>query len=257
MLNYIRSELYRTIHNKGFLGATGILAGLAVVLHVVLWLFAANSPSFSYATSSFSYSLLVSTPDLFRIAAFVIVCVLYESDRRNGNDKNSIAFGISRTKIFIGKCVASLCACVAAMAVVLAVYIGGAMLLTEQSGPVQLTDLLREVVAVFPASVSAMVLGVVLLLTFEKNGLVALAMYVILFGVPKVLMLVGLQVEPVLKLAVWLPTNLFAIGMEVNMSRCVTIWSTPEGMVHCLLAGTGGILLFGVLGVLALRKRDI
>lgn len=257
MLNYIHGELYRAAHNKAFGGTVALLAGLGIFFHMVLRGIAADTPSFPYATTSYSYSVLVSSPDLFRAAAFLMASLLYESDRRNGIDKNSLAFGLSRTGIFLGKCIAGAVACTVAMVVVLAAYTGAAMLLS-QSGPVLLSDLLQEVAAVFPASVASMILCVALLMLFEKGVAGAFVWVFLLFVLPRLIVMLGaaLQSEAVMRLAMWMPQNLFATGMEVNMSQCITIWSTPQGMLRCILSGTGCCVLFTLFGIVALRKKD-
>ena len=63
--------------------------------------------------------------------------------------------------------------------------------------------------------------------------------------------------EFLLDVAMWMPANFLSAGMQVNMSQCITVWDTAEGMAKCLLSGAAGILAFGAAGVLLLRKREL
>lgn len=261
MTNYIKSECYRTLHTKWVYGAGIILSGLTILFHLVIWLFTTFTPNFRYHTTSFSYSNLVSQPMLYCILAFVIAAILYEGERRNGTQKNTIAYGISRTSIFLGKCIVSLITALALLIPVMAVYIGSASLLLSQDGPVKLQDLLLEIPAVSLVAVSSLILAIFVMEVFERNIIGILVWYLILFGIPKILFLLSIKLHFLYSVAFWLPANFFNNGyspqMVVNMSECTTIWDTPFGMAKCLVAGIVGILLFGVCGIFILRKKDI
>lgn len=257
MLNYIRSELYRTARSRGFWMTLTVLTGLTVLLHVVLMLFSAKAPGFRYGNSSYAYSVLVSSPALFEAAGFLAACILYEADRRNGNDKNSVAFGISRTEIFAGKCITGLAAGTALMAVVLAVWAGCATLLLPQEGPVRLVHLLREAAAVFPSTAAALILGIVLLTLFEKSTAAGLLGGILLFILPRILLLMGTQVDWLWEPALWIPYNLLSVGLSVNTQECVAIWNSAQGLGMCLLAGAAEAAVFGLAGVLLLRRKEL
>lgn len=261
MTNYIKSECYRTLRTKWVYGIAAILSGLILLYHLAVWLLAAFTPDFRYGTASFSYSNLVSQPMIYCLAAFLITAVLYEGEHRYGTCKNAVAYGISRTNIFLGKCIVSLAACFAILVPVMAVYITSASLFLPKGGPVTLLDLLMEIPAVSLVAVSALVLGVFVLEMFDRNIIGILVWYLILFGIPKVLFLLSMKLEFLSSAAFWMPANFFSNAfspqMAVRMSECSVIWDTPLGMAKCLAAGAIGIFLFGILGILALRKKDI
>mgnify|MGYP000841295407 FL=1 len=56
MLNFIKSEYYRLIHTTGILIFFGVLSGLTILL--ILGISAVKT---QYHTTSFSYSILVSS----------------------------------------------------------------------------------------------------------------------------------------------------------------------------------------------------
>ena len=261
MENYIKSECYRAIHTKWVYGATVLLGGLAILFHVILWLFATFDPTFRYGTTSFSFSNLVAEPMAYCIGAFLIAAILYEGERRNGTRKNSISNGISRTALFLGKCLVSLAVSFAVLIPVMAAYIGSGLLLLPQSGPVTVPDLLLEIPAVSLVAASSLVLGILVLETFDRTATGILVWYLILFGIPKIVFLLSLKLEFLYPIALWMPANFFnnfsSPDMAVNMSQCSAIWDTVPGMAKCFAAGGIGILLFTICGIRILRKKDV
>lgn len=260
MANYIKSECYRAIHTKGTYGIAALLTGLAILFNVVLWLFTTFDPEFRYGTSSFSFSNLVAVPMAYCIAAFLITAILYEGERRNGTHKNSISNGISRTALFLGKSFISLAVSLTILIPVMAGYIASGLLLLPLNGPVTVQDLLLEIPAVSLVAISSLILGVLVLETFDRTVAGILVWYLILFGIPKILFLLSLKLEFLYPIALWMPANFFnnfsSPDMAVNMGQCSTIWDTMPGMAKCLAAGGIGILLFTACGIYVLKNKE-
>ncbi len=257
MLNHIKSELYRTVCNKSFYLITGVMAGLVLLINGILWVCRVNfGERFHYGTTSYSFSILVSSPMFYCFAAALVAQILYESDKRTGNAKNAVAFGISRTKIFLGKCIVGMAACLIALAVILTVYIASAFLLLEQAGPVGIADLLTEVPAMVLSAGAALVLMIVFMDLFEKNAVGFVIWGGVFFGIPKILFYLGFGWEIFMEIAMWMPNNLF-VGMQVNTMECVTVWNSADGMIRCLLVGGIWMLLSILAGLLLLRRKEI
>jgi len=257
MLNYMKSEFYRVIHSSVTYCTTGILAALVFIMNFALYWFRTHSEDFPYGTTSYSFSTFVSSPMVYCYMVFIIAAILYESNKRNGNLKNTIAYGISRTKIFAGKCIVSLVTSLAMLVVVMTVQISSAVLLLEQTGPVKLSDLLMEIPAVSLIAVGALILSIVVLEYFDKSIVAMIVWFLIMVGVPAVLLQIGMKVDAVLNVALWMPENIFRTGVIANMSQCVTLWDTAQGMGRCLISGAAGILVFSIAGVLLLRKKEL
>ena len=76
--------------------------------------------------------------------------------------------------------------------------------------------------------------------------------------IPAVLNVVGLGVEPVARLASWLPANFFANEVAINQSGLAQfLWDTPEGLATCLIAGIAGIAVFGAVGLWRAGKAEL
>lgn len=259
MMNYIKSEFYRVSRDKGIYCFITILAALSLLFNGILAFFEKkDGASFPYATTSYSYSNLVANPMMFCIMGAVVGIILYEGNKKNGNVKNTIAFGISRTKIFAGECIVATVTAVVSLIVVLSVYIVSASMLLKHTGPVSLNDLITEIPAVFLLAVASLISGIVCIEAFEKNSTGIITWIVVWFLIPKIFFYLGLRIDVVYRIAMWMPDNFFGIsGMIVNMSQCITAWETAQGMAKCIIAGISGIIIFVIGGITLLRKRDL
>ncbi|MFQ9510721.1 MAG: ABC transporter permease [Lachnospiraceae bacterium] len=259
MIDYVKSEFYRITHSASFYWMLVIFATLAVAINLLLVVgniaFSDGGVTTNNIYSSFGF--LIDSPMLFCYAAVVVVYMLYEGNKNNGNLKNSIAFGISRTSIFLGKCIVGVTATTVCMMVCLAAYIGSALVLLTPGGSVTLQDVLMEIPAVFFITLSAAVLGIVVIEVFEK-GLVGLLVWLFVFvAVPPLVLYAGAAVNSnvLVNIATWLPANF--LQNTVTPTDCITVWDTAEGMLRCLISGIGGILVFLVIGITALRKKPL
>lgn len=259
MLNYVKSEFYRVSHDKGVYCFIGILATLSFLLNAILGWFGKMDPTgFRYHTTSFSYSNLVANPMTFCVMGTIVGILLYEGNRKNGNLKNTIAFGIPRTKVFIGECIVAVVTALISMTVILSVFILSAMIFLQHTGPVSLNDLLTEVPAVFLLAVAFVISGIVCIEGFSKNSIGVIVWFVIWFLIPKVFFYLGLRFAACYQIAMWMPDNFFGTsGMVVNMSQSITAWGTAQGMAKCMISGMIGIVFFTVFGIISLRKREL
>lgn len=254
MFNYIKSELYRITHSFAPYLMMLVFAAIPLLFNIMLLILSA--PDFPYSTTSFSYSNVVSNPMLFCMAALFLVFTLYEGNNRNGTLKNVIASGISREKMFAGQFIVCLIISIATLTITITVYILSATLLLENKGPVQSIDLIKETFAVFPIAVAALTLSITAVLLFKKIFAGIICWFLILYYIPQILFYIGFKVEPIKKIAMWMPCNFFD-GMEVNLSVCSPIWNTPKGLEKCLISGFIGIAVFSALGIFALRKKEL
>ena len=260
MLNYLKSEFYRTLHSKEIHGTAIGLFILILFVNVTLGLMR-NVEHFPYGITSFSYSMLVSIPMMYCYVASDVAVMLYEPDRRNGTMGNSIAYGFSRMQLFAGKCIVCLAASLVLLAFALPLYIGSAALLLEPAGPTTVRDMLWEVPAISLIAIASQILAVILLELWENSFVSVLSWLAVMLFLPKLLlaaaMLLPFGREVLMNIAMWMPANFLSAGSEVTMSQCVTPWSTAEGMARCLLSGAAGILIFSAAGVLLLRRKEV
>lgn len=260
MLNYVKSELYRASRSREIRETAIVFMGLVLLLNIVLYL-CKGLEHFRYGITSFSYSNVVAMPMIYCYAASDVAVMLYEADRRNRTEQNSIAYGMSRLGLLAGKCIVSLTVSFVILALTLPVYICSAELLLDSVGPTTAADLLLEIPAMSLIATASLILANVLLEFFDKSIVSILVWLSILVFLPKILLLSGMALAGrstfLLDIALWLPANFLTMESQVNMSECTTIWDTAQGMAKCLIAGGAEILVFGAVGVVLLRKREL
>ena len=145
----------------------------------------------------------------------------------------------------------------ASMTVILAVYVGSAVLLLE--GPADAVSiLLKGVAAALPFTVACVVLGVAVCSVLPKTSAAFLVWLAIVAIVPSALHAVGMVVEPVGALASWLPYNFFSNEVAINQSGLAEfLWDTPAGLAKCLIAGFAGVAVFGIAGLWRASKTEL
>ena len=255
MLNYIKSEFYRITHSAMLYAVGFAFAAAPTLMNIMLYCFTLSKPDYPFSTTSFSFSNVVANPMIFCVAALFLVYALYEGNKKNGNLKNAIASGLSRGKIFIGQVIVCLVVSIIFLAITAMVYIFSARLLLRIEGPVTAFDLIMEILAVAPIVVAALILSVVVVMRFDKSIMGIIWWLCILFFVPQLLLYIGIEIEPVREIAMWLPRNFFS-GMQVNQTVCAPIWDAADGLAKCLISGFIGIIVFGIYGIVSLRKKE-
>ena len=190
MLNFIKSEYYRMIHTTGIRVFFGILSVLTILL-----ISGISIVETQYHTTSFSYSILVSSPMFFTLMGMLTASVLYEDSKRNGIIKNSIANGIPRGKVFFSQCIVSITTATVIMTIVLTLWIFMTELFLDKTGPVHMTDLLMEIPAIYLIAVSSIVLTIVLCLCFQNGAFIFFTWLFVFFIFPTILLKFGIAVS--------------------------------------------------------------
>lgn len=167
MLNYIRSELYRITHTRAAFLTTAILSAGILAINLVLHFWGGGVNY--YGHTSFSYALNISAPFLYVIMGAVVAFALYESRRKNGNLKNTVAFGLTRPQIFIGQCISALLAATAIMVVVLAVWLASAELLLSRTEIWTIGDFLSSTAYVYLLAIAGLVSTVFFIAIFQRE----------------------------------------------------------------------------------------
>ncbi len=257
MLNYVKSEWYRITHSKAIYVFNIVMAGLTLILNVVHYVLDKVEPSFPYGTTAFTLSYLASGMTMMFLVGAVVVSLLYSGDKKNGLMKNAIAFGISREKMFLGRCIVSCLVSVCSLIVILIVYIGSAVLLFEPGiEPDAVGILLRGVLYTLPMAIASEVLVIASYDYFDKELIAYLFWYIIMALLPKVCALLGLKFTMFAKVAAWMPWNYLTDEVMVNMSGWNCMWETFAGAAKSLISGIIGLVVFVILGWDMCRKQE-
>lgn len=253
MRNYIKSELYRLSHTKEFYMTLFFFALVALLPSILLRIFGK-----SYATTSFLYFAPVSNPMIYLFSGIIICSVFYDSQFKHGSLKNTIASGISRSKIFLSQCfVASLGSTVILLTTLLVFILGGELLL-KNAGPLTYHDIIKESLFLYLISLSTLpfILGIT---TMIKNSFLSgLTAFFILSPLPKLITLLALRFrsEIFIKIVEYLPENIFAQNI-IGSDYVFLYWNTPEGAFKYLLSGAVSIFVFVLIGLYVFRKKEL
>lgn len=265
MVNYMKSEFYRILHDKTIYLLTLILAALTLLVNIVLYLFKTFTTAFPYGNVWFAFSNLITGMHIFYIGAMLVVMFLSTDEYKSGVLKNAVAGGLGRIHIFIGKCIVYSVVAIGSAGVILAVFISTAYGLLEYDPAIALESslplqvLLKGAAANLPFSVASVVLTVALSQIFRKESHVCIIWALIIYLVPTALQVLGLKILLCARIAGWMPWSFLQTEVYVRFSsrQMDALWMHPEGIIKLMIVGVIGIILFGAVGILGFRKKDI
>lgn len=256
MINYIKSELYRISRLKGIYILAVICCGLLIAMNLVLFFTGNGKPSFPYDSTDFSFSMVEGSIQIVFILTLCMAGIIFSDEYKNKTLMNSIAFGYSRLQLYFGKVIVSLIVAIITIVTVFGVYIGSTYLLLENTGIDGLMNMLRcyavECLILICGEIAAITLMFVI---NSVSG--AIWMWLGLFmGIPMATALLSMKFEFFRWLNSWLVYSITGEQILVE-GNSVMIYTAAEGIRRCLLAGGLGTLVFIVLGVIVLRKREM
>lgn len=133
MLNYMKSEWYRQRNNRGLQNTILVCLGLIILMVAVLAFFG-RRPGFAYANTYFAFNgIFTSMSGIFPLT--LVFAGFMENNSRNRQSplKNSVAFGIPRSSIYLGKFLVQLLICTLVYLILPAVLVCLSWLFLEHS----------------------------------------------------------------------------------------------------------------------------
>lgn len=258
MLNYIKGECYRMRVQSGFYIMAGVLCALVLVMNIVLALFAHFTPDFRYGTVRFSLNTFTGMiGNLMLVLGAVVPGCLFIEERKNGVMKTVIASGLSRERVFIGKCIAAFLYTFLVLCIVLAVYVGSAYALLGQPEWEPLREMLTGIAAVLPAATGSMISILLLGILCRSEIMASLIWVMIWFGIPQVTFVLGLKIYLFARITAWLPERFLRNEAVVWFASYDCLWDTPQGFAKCMIAGWIGIAVFLGIGIWRYRKIEL
>lgn len=258
MLNYLKSEFFRVRHTAGAWITAVIFTLLGLVVNIGIYVFLTrgyNTASEFPLITDYSYGVILQAPMVFVAAALAIIVGLYDRQGKIQSVNLAVACGLSRGEMLLGQIIVSVVCGLVSMVIVMAVFLGSAMLLFEPGDPLVLRGLLELIPVIMPSVLAAIILYVSLSMCLRQSAIVC---FVLVFMLPNILeqFAIGFNITWLLKLVDWIPnvtfSNLFVPGEHYMM-----IWQSPEGLVQCLGAGGIGIVLFGLFAAYTAKKGAI
>mgnify|MGYP000992895163 CR=1 FL=1 len=252
MLNYIKSECYRTVRNRNFKILVGVCALLMAALVVVLKLFSAT-PTFPYANTRFALSNLYMQMNLLLGVTIVVSTFLHDNEEKHHTIKHSAAFGIPRTVIFMGRFLVQALVSI----LIYLVLVGGFTVLSfgllQHSNAGELEGVLRVSLGSFTCLLTGLAVSHFFLMFAENQSTAMVSALVVLIMIPSIGNLLGRKVMLVKSLMEFFPLNVISDGgpLVEGEGDIATV------IMKSLLIGAVWLVAFLVLGVIRFQKKEI
>lgn len=191
MLKLIKADLYKSFHRMYLYIFMGVMGVFAILYNVIVA--SAHAPR----EAAFGSVVIFLAFPLFLVVMFVDIVTAEEN--KEHTMKNTVSFGISRSKLFIAKNISTVLVAAAVAAFTLAAFFGsGLILLVPGKGytPAFLSDLLLRISIALLLYVAAITLGTLLAIIIKRNALFTFAYFGILV-VPSLLFKLLTLVNPI------------------------------------------------------------
>lgn len=241
MLNLIKADLYKTFHRMYLYVLMAVMSGLAILFNVVV---ALNGASRAEGFGSI-LSLLVIPLLIMAVFADIIT----SEENKEHTLKNTVAFGVSRSKLYLARNVSSILVAALAAAVTLISFFGsGFLLLRQGNGPSVLPEHFALKIAVaFLIYLTGVVIATFLATVVKKNTMFAFSYYMVLF-VPVLLC----------QLLSYASRIFISAGDVMLLSRInMLAQATPAEMMTTVWIALIHIAVFVALGLMLFKKQEI
>lgn len=258
MLNYLKSELYRVFHSSGLYLFIGICSLFALSFNCILWAFDSTTTNFPWATIKYSFSTLDTNMCVVLFLTATLTSIIVVDEFKLRTLTNSVAFGISRTQIYISKLLITLLACFLSLFIIESVFIGSGYLLLDTDNSHALGNLLNATVACIPSFIASCT-AFITMYFISGSATSAIWNWIgFIVGIPMITSVLGLKFQFFEWLDSWLIFSVTtSYTFDEQSSSLVYLWSSKEGMLHCLLAGFLGTIVFLIVGILKFRKKAL
>ncbi len=248
-MNYLKSEQFRLIRKKELYLTISISLGLVIAAILALYLSLQADGHFPYGTNRFLYLNVLSVFPLILLIGFLVSRQLLGSDI--SMVKQSVAFGISRNRIFFTKLVLTLTEfLLLCSSGILITLLGGELLLTTDA--IWKTQFLISVFNLIPLTIGGFVLGFTLMCLTENEVVSALLTLLLFNGAfSEVVSFLEKRIFDHSMLSSFLPGALIKQNTEQFLAKSASI--TTENW----LIGTIVILISLSIGITIYNKKNL
>ncbi len=245
MLNYIRAELFRNFNRSYIWIYSGVLALLALMANVIVRL--ENVPRMNLAV------LFDACVQMIVIPVFLVIAMIDMStseEQKNLTLKNVVSFGVSRTKIVISKLIVSSILSLVSAVIILAVFFASGILLFGAGNDTSaILDSTIRLVAALPLWIGAISVGTFLAFFFNNSTVFSFVYVGLFLGLPQILDLLATYVSKSFR-----PAYDILLTTQLSNLRGKLADNT---MMNSILAGGIYIVVFAVISIVYMRKKEI
>lgn len=248
VLNYLRAELYKALHRNYFWIMLAVMLALEALFALFLW-FGAND--FAYLTG-----VMTSTMPVGSFLAILLADLVASDPFKTGTMKNELAFGLPRSRIYLGKLAAAVTVAMLFCVILFAWYLSICWLFSSHGDPgavqTNLGILAYVAAASLPFWLATLSVSTAFFLTLKSQFAGVAVVFFLLTGGLGILGLVSMmRVGPVSAAAKFI----------IDIAPIV-----PEGyhgdltwalMAKHWLLGLGWTVLSSAVGMVVFRRREV
>ena len=253
MINYIKSELYRSLKNRSLKIMMAIYLGLMTAMVLVLYYYRVTDLTFRYANTRFTMGMFYTSMSVIMILTMVISSIVDDSEYKNHTIKHSVAFGIDRKTIFLGKFLVQILVCIIVYVVVIGYLIGISYIFLEHSNAGEVEVLLRISLVSFTCLIAGLTISYVFIMIYENQMMGATWGLVIIMGLPIICNLLGKKINFVQKIGNILPYNLISSTSKIVESSGKDF----QASISATIIGAAWTVAFLLIGIAIFPKKEI
>lgn len=243
MLNYVKSELFRLKKNKILWAFIGIIS---------LWI--VTLPIFMYSTPEDALGLIADSMIVVYALTIVIAIVVVLGEYKNGTIKNSLALGLSESKIYIGKIIASIIVGVTMLVFEDILAIMSTCLFSWGDAIVEVPQFIQASVVCTPAF-SASIVFAISAYFICKNEVLAVGIWFFLMLEGEIASVIFINSDVAYKIVnnTWLP--LVMMRGYSGEDGLISPWFVSNGIINIIAVSIATIVLCIAITFIVLKKR--
>lgn len=256
MLNYVKSELYKTVRRKYFWGLLLVCSALGVGVNVLLLLMKPQSNvdvTFALATVG-AMAMSISY-----VCPLMMTDIVFGEEYKHQTMKNSVSFGISRTEIFFGKFIAEFIVSIIALVTIFGTYTASAFVLlgsNDAAVTAEITGIyFTRLFLMLPLWIWSLALSHTLVFFLKNNFIFGLASVGIVLIIPMIFNQYLIYAWPDFVIAV--SPHLAFTKMQVLLGGSFNITDLGAACLEYWSAGLIRAIAVLALGVFLFRRKEI
>ena len=248
MLNYIKSELYRTKYRKNSYIFILICSILAILGSVGLL----RMREYEHFYMDIVIEMCIQAFSIIYFFTLLIVDNVFSEEYKHHTLKNTVASGISRSKIYLGKFITEIIYAIISFTIIVLVLLLSSYLIL--GADVGIGNILKDfglrIVMAFPIWVAGISIANCLAFIVKNNTFFAVCFMLLMFVPSKTIAIVSLFKPWVAKLTNWLPST-YVSDLIVNNGFSVELLGKCYGIAILY------IILSIVIGMSIFNRREI
>lgn len=261
MINYIKSELYRTVRNHNVHMFIGVIALIIVGLISVFACFSKSTTGgiLSDANTSFVFKNMIFTFDTMICLLLGYIYSIEGEENKFHTLKNSVSFGISRTKIYISKQITGAVVSLITYVIINILLIGVTYLFLDNGDSEFLLEYIKASVVYIPLFLATLSIGYAFLLNINNQILSMFVCLGVLMLTPSLLKLLSIKFDFFFEISEWCIYELLKaknIVQEGN-SVVVGVWQSSQGVFKSIISGLVHIVAFNICGLIFFNRKEI